>query len=171
VLVATVTGSAACTADPVGTNRWADGTASSAPGTTGPATTGPATAGPGAAPAWTEPRAYGFVLESTCGEPALIGRFRVAVADGRVTRVDGLDESARRATRTSESELVPTLGQLVQAAVTAREDGAEVVRTEVDPTDGHPTRVTIDPAVDGVDDGSCYAVSEYTVGVQPAPTT
>lgn len=153
--VAAVTG---CTDDGPAGNTWAGGPSASATATAAPG------AAPGApAPAWTEPAAYGFVLVSSCGEPALRGRFRVTVAGGRVVAVQGLDESAKRATQTSESELVPTLGQLVEAVRTAREDGAEVVQSAADPADGHPTSVTIDPAVDGVDDGACYTVSEYTV--------
>lgn len=172
VLAAVVSGGAGCTGDDAPENTWAGGPSASAPAgreATGQEAAGQEAAGQSTAgPAWVEPPAYGFVLESSCGEPALIGRFRVTVADGRVTGVQGLDESARRATQTSETELVPTLGQLVEAARTAREDGAEVVRTTVDPADGHPTAVTIDPAVDGIDDGTCYAVSDYAVGVTPS---
>lgn len=119
------------------------------------------------ATAWAEPPRYGFVVESTCGERALIGRFRVFVADGRVTRTEGLDDAARRAVHLRLANLVPTLGQLVAEAQAAREDGAEVVRTDVDPVDGHPTTITIDRSTDAVDDEACYAISDYTIGAAP----
>jgi hypothetical protein len=39
--------------------------------------------------------AYRFVLQSSCGEQGLIGRFRIAVRDGRVSDAVGLDDSTR----------------------------------------------------------------------------
>ena len=135
---------------------------------------GPVAASGAASPAsssaaWTEPDRYGFVLDSTCGERALIGRFRVAVAGGRVIRTEGLDDAAKRAVQLRLADLVPTLGQLVVEAQTAREDGAAVARTDVDPVDGHPTAITIDRSTDAIDDESCYVISEYTTGAAPAP--
>ena len=122
------------------------------------------------APAWVEPTAYSFVLESSCGERALIGRFRVAVAGGRVVRAEGLDESAERAVQLREEGVVPTLGQLVAEARTATEDGAHLVRTDVDPVDGHPRSIRIDREKDAVDEESCYTITDYAVGAAPAPS-
>lgn len=119
---------------------------------------------PGPAPAWSEPAAYTFVLNSTCGERELIGRFRIAVAAGRVTRVDALDGPAEQAVQIREGELAPTLAQLMVEVQTARDDGAHLVRTDVDPSDGHPTAVQIDRDADAVDDELCYAISEYKLG-------
>jgi hypothetical protein len=126
-----------------------------------------AASGARSVPGWSEPARYGFVLDSTCGERALIGRFRVAVVGGRVVRTEGLDDAAKRAVKLRLANLVPTLGQLVAEAQTAREDGAAVARTDVDPVDGHPTAITIDHSTDAVDDESCYLISEYTTEVTP----
>lgn len=136
--------------------------------TTPPTTAGKPPRAPGSAPAWSEPASYSYVLESSCGEPALIGRFAIAVSAGRVTAVQGLDESARRAAQIRDAELVPTLGELVMEADTAREDGADEVHTEMDPTDGHPTVIRIDRDRNAVDDEACYAISTYTIGVRPS---
>ena len=137
-----------------------------------PATGGatPATAGATparSAPIWAEPARYRFVLDSTCGERALIGRFRATVVDGRVVRTEGLDDAAKRAVQLRLADLVPTLGQLVVEVDTAREDGAAVARTDVDPVDGHPTAITIDRTTDAIDDESCYVISDYTTEVPP----
>ena len=125
----------------------------------------PASAAPPAAKrGWTEPPAYKFTLTSTCGERALIGRFRVTVASGAVTRTEGLDDAARKALMLRLSKLVPTLGQLLDEAATARRDGADEVVVHVDPRDGHPTSIRIDPSRDAIDDESCYDISDYSAG-------
>jgi hypothetical protein len=116
------------------------------------------------APSWTEPPAYSFVLESTCGERPLVGRFRVSVANGAVTTVDGLDAAAKSSLEVREADLVPTMAQLLAEAETAREDGAEMVQTDLDPTDGHPTLIKIDRVTAETDDESCYKIDEYTTG-------
>jgi hypothetical protein len=125
-------------------------------------------AAPAAAPAakgrWTEPPAYKFTLTSTCGERALIGRFRVTVTKGMVTRTAGLDDAARKALMLRLSRLVPTLGQLLDEADTARRNGADEVVVHVDPADGHPTSIRIDPSRDAIDDESCYDISDYSAG-------
>jgi hypothetical protein len=121
-----------------------------------------ASAPPASPPAWTEPAGYSFVLESTCGERPLVGKFRVAVANGAVTTVDGLDTAAKRSLEVREADLVPTVGQLMTEAETAREDGAEVVQTDHDPVDGHPTLIRIDRVAGETADESCYTITEYT---------
>lgn len=126
------------------------------------------TSAPAAAPAakrgWAEPAAYKFTLTSTCGERALIGRFRVTVASGMVTRTEGLDDAARKALMLRLAKLVPTLGQLLDEAATARRDGADEVVVRVDPADRHPTAIRIDPRRDAIDDESCYDISDYSAG-------
>ena len=123
---------------------------------------------PAAAPAakkgWTEPPAYKFTLTSTCGERALIGRYRVTVRSGMVTATEGLDDAARKALMLHLSRLVPTLGQLLDEANTARRQGADDVVVDVDRTDGHPTSIRIDPRRDAIDDESCYDISDYSAG-------
>jgi hypothetical protein len=124
----------------------------------------PAAAVPASRGGWAEPPAYKFTLTSTCGERALIGRFRVTVASGAVTRTEGLDDAARKALMLRLSKLVPTLGQLLDEAATARRDGADDVVVHVDPRDGHPTSIRIDPSRDAIDDESCYDISDYSAG-------
>jgi hypothetical protein len=36
-----------------------------------------------------------------------------------------------------------------------------VARVDVDPGDGHPVRITIDPDKNAVDDDLCYTISDY----------
>jgi len=119
---------------------------------------------PAGSPAWTEPPSYKFTLTSSCGERALIGRFKVTVSQGFVTRDEGLDDAARRALMLRLSKLVPTLGELKAEADTARKEGADQVVVEVDPVDGHPTSIRIDPRANAIDDESCYDISDYSAG-------
>jgi len=116
-----------------------------------------------AAVQWQEPARYSFVLDSTCGERALIGRFRITVEQGKVTKAEGLDESARRAVENGPSDTAPTLRQLLDELDEARQARADVAELSADPSDGHPTKITIDPAADSIDDESCYAITEYAV--------
>ena len=73
-------------------------------------------------PAWTEPASYHFVVDRTCGDQPSLGRYRVTVANGEVTgtaRIDGK-------TASGEEEIeVLSLGDLLDLAKTANEDGAE----------------------------------------------
>jgi hypothetical protein len=125
---------------------------------------GPAASGRVTPAAWTEPEKYGFVLDSECGERALIGRFQVTVENGAVVRAKGLDDSARRALMLRLADLVPTLGRLEAEAATARDAGADVVEIERAAGDGHPTKITIDESRNAVDDEACYTIEEYTTG-------
>ena len=120
-------------------------------------------------PAWTEPADYKFSFESSCGEQALIGRFRATVTDRAVTRTEGLDDAGRRALMLRIANLVPTLGQMEEQAEQARADGAEVT-VDRDPADGHPTAIRIDPDRNTVDEETCYTISDYTIGGQPGPS-
>jgi len=121
-----------------------------------------------APPAWTEPAAYRFTFESSCGEQPLIGRFRVDVAGGVVDRTRGLDQAGKRALMLRIANLVPTLGQMVADAEQARADGAEVV-VERDPADGHPVAVRVDRDRTATDDETCYTISDYTIGGSAGP--
>lgn len=114
-----------------------------------------------AAADWQEPAGYSYVLESACGERALIGRFRITVEQGEVTAAEGLDEPGRRALPTP-GEPAPTLRRLLDEVDRARQQGAAVAEITTDPADGRPTGIRIDPAANSVDDESCYTITDYT---------
>nr|WP_221374720.1 DUF6174 domain-containing protein [Actinoplanes polyasparticus] len=59
-------------------------------------------------------------------------------------------------------DTIPTLAQLVTELNEARRTRAGVADLETDPAPGHPTRITIDPEPNAVDDESCYAISLVT---------
>jgi hypothetical protein len=144
---------------------------SAAAGCAGPAAApGPAAPEPAvASPAWTEPANYKFTFESACGEQALIGRFRVEVADGIVDRTEGLDDAGRRTLMLRIANLIPTLGKMVEDAEAARARNADEVVIDRDPVDGHPTSIRIDEEKNAVDDETCFTISDYTIGGQPGP--
>jgi hypothetical protein len=119
---------------------------------------------------WTVPAKYGFTLDSRCGERALIGRFQVTVQNDKVVRTAGLDDAARRALMLRLADLVPTLSQLEAEAETARRNGADVVEVERDLGDAHPTKITIDPELNAVDDEECYTIEDYTIGLAGDPS-
>jgi hypothetical protein len=129
----------------------------------------PQPAAPPPPPAWTEPANYRFTFDSACGEQALIGRFRVDVADGVVDRTVGLDDAGKRALMLRIAGLVPTLGKMVADAEAARAQGAEEVLIDRDPLDGHPTRIRIDHNRNAEDDETCITISDYTIGGTPGP--
>ncbi|GGK97754.1 DUF6174 domain-containing protein [Mangrovihabitans endophyticus] len=138
---------------------------------------GPAASLPGGTPhtaaapgSWQEPTVYSFTLESSCGERALIGTYRVGVKDGLVVRTIGLDDAARRALMLRLAQLVPTLAQMRTEAQAAMREGADEVIVRRDPADGHPTSVRIDPDSAAVDDETCYEITDYAVGKLPAPS-
>jgi hypothetical protein len=111
-------------------------------------------------PVWTEPASYTYVFDSQCGLRTLNGRFRVSVQDGRVV--------AYRHLATGESPPwlageIPTLGELAERVELARGDEEAVIRAyEVDPEDGHPTRIDIDWMPNAIDDEECYVIESYT---------
>ncbi|MEV6345652.1 DUF6174 domain-containing protein [Actinoplanes sp. NPDC051851] len=118
---------------------------------------------PTAAVAWQEPARYTYELESSCGERALIGRFRITVEQDEVTAAEGLDESGRWFVADARSEPVPTLGQLLDRVDRARQQGAAIAEVTTDPADGHPTRIDIDPDAGAIDDESCFSIAGYTL--------
>jgi hypothetical protein len=120
---------------------------------------GCASAEPEADVSWREPAKYAYTLESSCGERALIGVFRISVEGGRVVDAEGLDKSAERTVESAAAGVVPTLGELVEELNVARREGAE--KAEIEMTDGRPGRITIDPRANSVDDESCYVINDF----------
>lgn len=113
------------------------------------------------APAWQEPSSYTYVLKSSCGERPLIGSFRITVENGQVTKAEGVgpaDQRSLESTRLSP----PTLGQLLDELAEARRNDAHQAELTSDPTDGHPTKIMIDPIENAIDDEACYAITGYS---------
>ena len=129
-------------------------------GCTSPSDPAPAAttaAAPASAPAWTEPANYSFVADRRCGEGESLGRYRVLVTGGTVSSSERIDG------RTAEGEeeiQVPTLGELLELANTAVEDGADAT-TVLDPADGHPVEVSINRAEEASGGADCFRISEY----------
>jgi hypothetical protein len=131
----------------------------------------PPTSTPGAGPgrvaasgAWREPPSYTFTLDSRCGERDLIGRFKITVEGGTVTKAEGLDEPAMRMLENRPLSALPTLGALLRLIDDARSAGAAAAGVEFDPTDGHPTEITIDRERNAIDDEECYLILAYAAG-------
>ncbi|BCB87340.1 hypothetical protein Psuf_046530 [Phytohabitans suffuscus] len=117
----------------------------------------------GADPAWEEPSHYSYVLRSSCGERPLLGRFRITVENGQVTKAEGVSDADKRSLESTELR-PPTLGQFLDELAEARRNGADQAELTTDPTDGHPTKFTIDPIERALDDEACYAITEYRAG-------
>ncbi len=127
----------------------------------GPAATSDAATSAASAPAWTEPANYTFVADRRCGDGESLGRYRVRVTGGAVSGTERIDGR----TATGEEEIqVPTLGELLELATIAVEDGADAT-TAFDPADGHPVEVTINRAEESTGGADCFRISEYA----PAP--
>jgi hypothetical protein len=119
----------------------------------------PTTAAPASAPAWTEPANYTFVADRRCGDGDSLGRYRVTVTGGTVSSAERIDGR----TASGEEEIqVPTLGELLDLATTAVEDGADAT-TAFDPADGHPVEVSINRAEEATGSADCFRISEYAV--------
>ncbi|MGY1743609.1 MULTISPECIES: DUF6174 domain-containing protein [unclassified Blastococcus] len=137
-------------------------------GSAGPA--GTTSAAASSAPSWTaweEPADYRFTLESSCGERNVLGVYRVTVRGGEVVAADHDDRLTGATVVLGPDDLrqLPTLGDLLDEARAADGDpraGEVAVRT--DPADGHPTSVAVDPVEQGIDDESCYVVTDYAPG-------
>lgn len=126
---------------------------------------------PASAPAWTEPAAYSFTLVRGCDAAAPEGSYQATVIDGVVTAATRAGAPAASPAPSSEADLgpvtgaegeeidVPALGQLIEMATTAQEDGAEVA-TEYDKSDGHPVKVSIN-VTDSADGLECWTVTDY----------
>jgi hypothetical protein len=107
---------------------------------------------------WQEPASYEYTVDSHCGERLLIGTFTMTVADGKVTKVIRKDGTLPE----TKPENFPTLSDLLDEYSTARQNGADVAKLEVDPADGHPTKIDLDPMKNAIDDEACYLISNYT---------
>ena len=122
------------------------------------ATQQPDRATPASPPAWTEPADYGFVIERRCEGRAALGKYRVTVDGGQVTKTERID--GRTASDEEEIE-VPTLGGLLELAQTAAEDGGRM-STSADPVDGHPVTVSFDVSEGGDNaEDTCFHITEY----------
>jgi hypothetical protein len=152
------------------------GCTSGADGKSGAVLVSPSAVAVASAPAWTEPAAYGFVLTRGCDDAKPLGRYQVTVAAGTVTKSDRLDAPEAEPSSSADVDLgpvagdgeeeieVPTLGELVDMAQTATDDGGQV-STTVDATDGHPVKTSINVSDDGAASAAeCWTVSNY----QPA---
>ncbi len=111
-------------------------------------------------PPWTEPAAYGFVVDRRCDSGPSLGIYRVAVKDHAVAGVSRIDGK----TASGEEEIeVPTLAGLLELAQTAIDDGADATTT-FDTADGHPVAISINRAEEATGGADCFVISEYTPG-------
>jgi hypothetical protein len=117
---------------------------------------------------WIEPAAYTFTLQSACGERALIGIFRVRVEGHRTVAFSGVDAAGLRFQ--GDPGAIPTLGAILEEAADAKARSASRVDVTSDPIDGHPVEVAIDRVANGIDDESCYRISNYVVAAETSPT-
>ncbi|WP_426594231.1 DUF6174 domain-containing protein [Cellulomonas sp. McL0617] len=98
---------------------------------------------------------YTYVLESSCGERALLGRYAVTVKDARVTEVEDLATHAPAADYVAA--YVPTIDALTDRA--ASEHPSELA---YDPGTGMLTAVRFEGDPNAIDDEECYVVSAYS---------
>ena len=108
-----------------------------------------------------QPDTYTYVLNSSCGERSLFGRFRIEAVDGSVAAVEGLDDTGRAFIDQYGEDEAPTIADLLDEAATARRRGADVVVVETT-RDGRPKRITIDGETEAYDDEACYVISDMT---------
>jgi hypothetical protein len=123
------------------------------------------------APPWTEPASYQYVLTRGCDDAKPLGRYRVTVKAGEVTGTERLDAQAVTPSSTGDVDLGPitgnegeeidafTLGDLLDNAQTAADDGGEVTRTYT--PDGRPVKVIINISGEGPSGAECFGVSDY----------
>jgi hypothetical protein len=110
-----------------------------------------------AAPAWSEPVHYRFVLESACSMGPSGGTFAVEVTNGHVTHLERRDPPGP-----ADGAHVRTLGELLTDLRKAKKAGQESVIVQ-DRTDGHPVIVTFNMSQMPVDAAACFRVSDYAV--------
>ncbi|GAA0465397.1 hypothetical protein Ade02nite_47880 [Paractinoplanes deccanensis] len=123
-------------------------------------------------PPWKEPASYSYVLARGCDDAAPLGRYRVTIKSGQVASTERLDAQAATPSSTGEVDLGPvtgdqgeeidafTLGQLLEMAQTAADDGGEVTRTFS--PEGVPVKVMINVSEEGASGAECFGVSEFT---------
>ncbi|GAA4588266.1 hypothetical protein BJY16_008503 [Actinoplanes octamycinicus] len=102
------------------------------------------------------PSHYTYVLTSTCGERALIGKYRITVAGERVT-----GEPADRDTNPDVAHY-PAIAELLAETGTAGPDAVIEFTTDAA---GLPASLTIDPMPNAIDDEACYTFSD----IRPRP--
>lgn len=125
-----------------------------------------AACGPSPSPEPTAPQgapvaaSYTFVLDSSCGERALIGRYAVTVEDSVVTAVEGLPSSDPQVSAAAGElvEDVPTINELTNRASSTE----HVSELSFDPVTGLLMSVTFDGNPDAIDDEECYQISDYS---------
>jgi hypothetical protein len=117
----------------------------------------PAQHGIPAAPAWSEPSHYRYVLEAGCNMGPSMGTFAVEVTKGRVTHLERRDPPG-----TAAGARVRTLGELFADLRKAKRAGQESVIVQ-DATDGHPVVVTFNMSQMPLDGATCFKVSDYAV--------
>jgi hypothetical protein len=100
-------------------------------------------------------------LESTCGERALIGTFNVEVRDGETIAVEAVSGYFVQHPEALPPSAVPTLNDLLAEAADARSRDADRVSVVLDPSDGHPVRISIDWKTNTIDDEACYQITNY----------
>lgn len=121
--------------------------------------TGAASDRPGQKSSWQEPNSYTYTLESSDGERALLGKYRITVRDRRVAQAEGLDEYAKRIVA-KLPDTVPTIGDLLQQLEQVRRTNGDLAEIEYAP-DGHPRRIALDANKQAIDDEATYVISEY----------
>ncbi len=132
-----------------------------------PPTSVPEPSIPAVVAGWDEPPDYRYTVESSCGERAFIGRYRVEVRDRAVASAEEMDPDDQRWVEVDPRWLpdVMTLGEIAEQARQASESGrADRVAVATDAGDGHPTHVSIDVDANSIDDESCYVISDYRPG-------
>ena len=98
---------------------------------------------------------YTYVLESSCGERALLGRYAVTVDDEQVVAVEDL--ALGTPVPASLMADVPTIDELASRLTT--EAPAEV---SYEAHTGLLVSVRFDGDLNAIDDEECYAISEYS---------
>lgn len=106
---------------------------------------------------------YSYVFYTNCGE-RVGGRFQVAVRDGTIADVEGLDEPGRQLAETDEPshlrEIVLTVDKLWEQLDRAEAE-ADLVSSDFDDTYGYPSRIDIDWEEDAIDDEVCHEITDF----------
>ncbi|MDM8084354.1 DUF6174 domain-containing protein [Cellulomonas cellasea] len=103
---------------------------------------------------------YSYVLEGTCGEQQLVGRWAVRVAGGAVAEV--ASEIPDGWTPTAEQyEGIPTVPDLFDR-LEASLAGDGNTHATFSPHWGHPMALVLDPMPAAVDDETCLTVTAVT---------
>jgi len=108
---------------------------------------------PGDPAAATAP-SYTYVLESSCGERALLGRYAVTVVDSQVTAAEDLADHTP--VPDSLIALVPTIDELAHRVMTDSPSDVSYVADT-----GLLVSVRFEGDPKAIDDEECYAISEY----------